>query len=424
MRVGLYTWGSEGDVRPFLALAHGLVRAGHDVRLGFVAIDGRDYTALARPLGVEARAVATEAIAKARASGDASDDALAGKGHPLTQIQTVLEHLLDPAVEAMWQDAARTLEGCDVAVVHLLHHPAASLAMAARIPVVAVQPVPVWPTRHLPPMGAPDLGPLNLLTWWVTDHVGRRWFVPRVNRSRARAGVPLETRMFPRPSPAALTLTCVSPTLVPRPADWDDTQRVPGFFEIPAARQGWSMPDELRAFLDAGEPPLLMGFGSMLAIPSDDTRYCVRVLIEAAERSGRRALVQAPWELLPDAPSSPSVLRLGRAPHALVLPHCAAFVHHGGAGTTHTASLAGKPSVVVPFLGDQFFWASRLRALGIAPAPVPRRSLDARGLAREIGALLGDPGASTRARAIGETMAREDGVATAVTWIEEVGARR
>jgi UDP:flavonoid glycosyltransferase YjiC (YdhE family) len=310
-----------------------------------------------------------------------------------------------------------------VAVVHLLHHPAASLAMQRRIPIVAVQPVPVWPTRELPPMGAPDLGPLNPMLWWVTDRVARSWFVPRVNASRSRAGVSLETRMFPEPSPAALTLTCVSPTLVPRPADWPDHQRVAGFFEIPAAPQGWTMPAALRAFLDAGPPPLLMEFGSMLAVPTDDTKHCVRVLIDAAAQAGRRALVQAPWDLLPDVAPAPHVFRLGRAPHALVLPHCAAFVHHGGAGTAHTASLAGKPSVVVPFLGDQFFWAERLRSLGIAPRPVPRRTLDAKKLAAQITALLSDPEAAPRAKAVGEAMAKEDGVGVAVRWVEDVARR-
>ncbi len=120
MKVGIYTWGSEGDIRPFLALALGLERAGHEVALGYVAVDGRDYGPLASSLGLEARAVAVDAIARARAEGDESDEALAGKGHPMKQIETVLAHLLDPAVDAMWEDAASTLgqrtldgRGCD-----------------------------------------------------------------------------------------------------------------------------------------------------------------------------------------------------------------------------------------------------------------------------------------------------------------------
>lgn len=420
VRIGIHTWGSEGDIRPFFALALGLARRGHEVSVGYVAIDGRDYGPLARSLGIEARSVAADAIARVRSRAGEADGALAGKGNPLQQVKAVLTHFLDPAVPGMWDDAAATLPGCDVAVVHLLHHPATSLALARGIPIVAMQPIPMWPTRELPPMGAPDLGPLNRTSWWLADRFARSWFLPRVNASRARAGVAPVTSMYPHPNPAALTLTCVSPTLVPRPVDWESTQRVPGFLEIPATDQGWSMPEDLRSFLADGSTPLLMGFGSMLANPNEETKACVRALVGAAERSGRRALVQAPWELLPDVRTPPSVFRLGRAPHALVLPHCSAFVHHGGAGTTHTACLAGKPSVVVPFLGDQFFWAERLRALGIAPRATPRKSLTARSLGDAILALECDAGAFVRARRIGESMAAEDGVGRAVTWIEDV----
>lgn len=423
MRVALYTWGSEGDIRPFLALARGLVHAGHDVTLSYVAIDGRDYTPLAESLGVQARSVAMDAVAHARATTGESDEALAGKGHPLSQIRSVFEHFLDPAVEAMWDDAAATLLSCDVAIIHLLHHPATSIAFARRVPFVVLQPVPMWPTREFPPMGAPDLGRLNRVAWWSAGQVGRSWFLPRVNASRARAGAPRATHMFPQPNPAALTLTCVSPTLVPRPADWEPSQRVPGFLEIPADAQSWAMPTDLASYLAAGPPPLLMGFGSMLTNPSEGTRHCVRMLIEAAQHSGHRALVQAPWALLADMPASPQVFRLGRAPHALVLPHCSAFVHHGGAGTTHTACLAGKPSVVVPFLGDQFFWAQRLHTLGVAPAAVPRRSLDARRLAHAIHELFADPRAQERAHAIARAMTSEDGVAEAVRLVEACVSR-
>lgn len=420
MRIRLYSWGSEGDIRPFFALARGLGRAGHDAEVSYVAVDGRDYGALAASIGIRARQVAASEIASAHANHHAASEALAGRGNPLTQIRTVLEELLDPAVEAMWADAESTLDACDVAVVHLLHHPAASLALSRRIPLIALQPVPVWPTRHLPPMGAPDLGPLNRLSWWLTAVVGGSWFLPRVNSSRRRAGVPLETRMFPRPATAALTLTCASPSLVPRPPDWEPSQQVSGFLDIPVECQGYTMDDSLRDFLAAGAAPLLMSFGSMLAQPTDDTRECVRVMVECAERLGRRALVQVPWEQLPDVPTSPLVHRLGRAPHAAILPHCSAFVHHGGAGTTHTACLAGIPSVIVPFLGDQFFWAARLRSLGVAPAPVPRRSLTAPRLAQGIEALSAMRDASTRARILARAMRAEDGVARAVHLVERV----
>ncbi len=421
MRIGLYTWGSEGDVRPFVALAAGLARAGHDVSLGYVAIDGRDWSATCEPLGFRSRSVAREAVARAQSTPGPHLEALLGRGNALTQVQDVLAGLLDPLVEDMWEDAQRTLEGCDVVVAHLLHHPALIAALTRRIPLVTVQPAPVTPTRHLPPMGAPDLGRLNALSWRVADLVARRWFLPRINALRARAGVAPARSMFPRPnSEVALALTCVSPSLVPRPDDWEATHAVPGFFELPDGAHTWEPPTELASFLEAGEPPVLMGFGSMLAMPSEETTHCARVMIEAAELAGARAIVQAPWAELPELPRSPRVLRLGRAPHAELLPACSAMVHHGGAGTTHSACLAGKPSVVVPFLGDQQFWASRLRSLGVAPSPVPRRTLEAPALARQLRAILDDRGAATRSAQLAASMRREDGVARAVELIERV----
>lgn len=421
----LYTWGSEGDVRPFFALARGLKAAGHEVRLAYVAIDGRDWTPLAQQLGLEARRVAVEELARARAAVGEAFDALVTKDNPLRQIDRVLTHLLDPAAEAMWRDAEEHLRGCDVVVSHALHHAALALAVARGSSLVTVQPAPVLPTRHLPPVGAPSLGPLNGLLWRLAELLGGRWFLPRINAARARAGLAPSRAVFPNPNPeVALGFTCVSPTLVPRPSDWEPTQRVPGFFELPADAQGWSAPLELEAFLAQGEPPVLMTFGSMLAVASEETRRCVEVFFEAARLSGRRALVQAPWAELADLEAPPGVFRLGRAPHSALLPRCAAMVHHGGAGTTHTAALAGRCSVVVPFLGDQFFWAQRLRALGVAPAALPRPKLSGPALAQRLRDLAADKDAPARARALGEAMAREDGVAQAVRWLGELPPRR
>lgn len=424
VRIGLYTWGSEGDVRPFVALAAGLTRAGHDVSLGYVAIDGRDWGPTCTPLGFASRAIGPETMARARLSPGPHLDALLGRGNALQQVKGVVEGLLDPVAEEMWEDASRTVPGCDVVVTHLLHHGAATAALAAKIPLVTVQPAPVTPTRALPPMGAPDLGPLNGFSWWLADKLGRSWFLPRVNATRARAGVPLVTSMFPRPNPeVVLSLTCVSPTLVPRPADWEPYEVVTGFFDLPEGAHAWDRPPELDAFLRAGEAPVLMTFGSMLAMPSAETTHCVRSMLEAVEVAGCRAIVQASWAALPELPRSPNVLRLGRAPHPVLLSHCRAMVHHGGAGTTQAACLAGRPSVVVPFLGDQFFWASRLRALGVAKAPVPRTRLEGHALGRAIRVLIDDPTASRKAETVAAAMRKEDGVGNAVAHLERVLAR-
>jgi UDP:flavonoid glycosyltransferase YjiC (YdhE family) len=419
MRIGLYTWGSEGDVRPFVALAAGLAARGHDVRLGYSAIDGRDWSAVCAPLGFRARAVGADEIAKARASDGPHNTALLGKGNPGKQIYDVVVGLLDPVVEAMWADAEESAADLDVAVVHLLAHPAMTAALARAIPVATVQPAPVTPTRELAPLGAPESAWLRPLSWWLADRVSRLWLVPRINAFRARAGVAPRKAMFPADD-VALSMTCVSPTLVSRPSDWPPHEIITGFFELAGHAHAWERPEALDRFLADGEAPWLMGFGSMLSMPGEETNQCVRTMLEAVDRAGARALVQAPWSELPAMPESPRVFRLGRAPHAEILPHCRGMVHHGGAGTTQAACLAGRPSVVVPFLGDQPFWAGRLRALGIAPAPVPRRSLDARRLAEAMQALDADAGARSKAEAIGAKMRAEDGVRVAAEQLERL----
>jgi sterol 3beta-glucosyltransferase len=419
MRIGLYTWSSEGDVRPFVALAAGLAARGHDVRLGYSAIDGRDWSAVCAPLGFRARAVGADEIAKARASDGPHNTALLGKGNPGKQIYDVVVGLLDPVVEAMWADAEEGAADLDVAVVHLLAHPAMTAALARAIPVATVQPAPVTPTRELAPLGAPESAWLRPLSWWLADRVSRLWLVPRINAFRARAGVAPRKAMFPADD-VALSMTCVSPTLVSRPSDWPPHEIITGFFELAGHAHAWERPEALDRFLADGEAPWLMGFGSMLSMPGEETNQCVRTMLEAVDRAGARALVQAPWSELPAMPESPRVFRLGRAPHAEILPHCRGMVHHGGAGTTQAACLAGRPSVVVPFLGDQPFWAGRLRALGIAPAPVPRRSLDARRLAEAMQALDADAGARSKAEAIGAKMRAEDGVRVAAEQLERL----
>jgi sterol 3beta-glucosyltransferase len=141
------------------------------------------------------------------------------------------------------------------------------------------------------------------------------------------------------------------------------------------------------------------------------------LLIEAVGQAGCRAIIQADWERLRDVEVPDTVYRLTRAPHSVLMPRCAAAVHHGGAGTTHAAALAGIPSAVVAFIADQLFWAERLRQAGIGAKPLRRVDLTAKKLARELRWLLDTPGAARRAEEVGRLLREEDGVARAVELV-------
>jgi vancomycin aglycone glucosyltransferase len=139
----------------------------------------------------------------------------------------------------------------------------------------------------------------------------------------------------------------------------------------------WILPDvrplapELVAFLDAGEPPVYVGFGSM---PMHAAKNVGQVAVDAVRAQGRRVLLASGWADLAQADDSDDCFVVGEVNQQALFRRVAAVVHHGGGGTTTTAARAGAPQVVVPQFVDQPYWARRVAELGIGAAhdgPVP-----------------------------------------------------
>jgi sterol 3beta-glucosyltransferase len=143
------------------------------------------------------------------------------------------------------------------------------------------------------------------------------------------------------------------------------------------------------------------------------------LLLEAVARSGRRAVLLAGWAGLGGPALPPNVLGLEAAPHGWLFPRMAAVVHHGGAGTTAAALRAGVPQVVVPHLADQPFWGERVARLGVGPRPIPRPKVTVENLSAAIRLASSDEAMLWRALQLSEGLKGEDGVAAAVTLIED-----
>jgi sterol 3beta-glucosyltransferase len=141
------------------------------------------------------------------------------------------------------------------------------------------------------------------------------------------------------------------------------------------------------------------------------------LVLEAVRLSGQRAILATGWGGLSAQNAPPGVYVLNAAPHDWLLPQVSAVVHHGGAGTTAAALRAGKPAVICPFVADQPFWGRRVVALGAGPSPLPQRKMTAEKLAAAIHAAVTDPLMRQNAAALGRTIRAENGVETAVTWI-------
>ncbi|KAK0733941.1 hypothetical protein B0T26DRAFT_635829 [Lasiosphaeria miniovina] len=202
------------------------------------------------------------------------------------------------------------------------------------------------------------------------------------------------------------TTYCWSPALIPKPADWASEITISGFYFLNLASSYIPEPD-LAMFLAAGPPPVYIGFGSIVV---DDPNTLTRTIFGAVAKTGVRALVSKGWGGLgTDAVGMPEgVFMLGNCPHDWLFQHVSAVVHHGGAGTSAAGIKMGKPTVVVPFFGDQPFWGSMIAKAGAGPDPIPYKKLTAENLAAAISEAL-KPETQALARELGAKICEEKG---------------
>ncbi|KAF7928034.1 uncharacterized protein EAE97_009832 [Botrytis byssoidea] len=177
-----------------------------------------------------------------------------------------------------------------------------------------------------------------------------------------------------------------SPGLVPKPKDWGPEIDIAGFVFLDLA-DTFTPPDDLVKFLDDGEPPIYIGFGSIVV---DDPDRFTEMIFEAVKRAGVRALVSKGWGGLGGENTPENVFMLENTPHDWLFPKVKAVVHHGGAGTTAIGLKCGKPTMIVPFFGDQQFWGSMIGTSGAGADPVPYKELTADKLAEGIKQCLTD----------------------------------
>jgi sterol 3beta-glucosyltransferase len=420
MKVLILTFGTRGDMQPFVALARELRDRGHVAVLaaperfrGLAAAHGVDLVAvddgpLALMGGIAGAAVAGGARAKLRLA----------RAMPAS-----FARIFDDCAEIALAGAGR---GADVVVHNGQIIAAPHVAERLGVPCVLALAAPIYvPTRAFPwpgaylPGGLP--GPVNR-----ASYLGMRgpaaMFAGVVDRWRTRTlGLPRRSgRHDPLRAPDGTptpVLHAVSRHVVPPPPDWPASVTTTGYWFLPAAER--TLPRRVEDFLAAGTPPVLVGFGSMAGA---DPATTTRTVLDAARSAGIRGILATGWGGLTPADVPASILLVDEVPHDLLLPHTAAVVHHGGAGTTAAAAAAGRPQVVCPFVADQPFWGRRVHALGLGPAPLPQRRLTADELAQALRTAVDDPTIHATAARLGAQITREAGTATTVTALEKVAA--
>lgn len=410
MKITILTYGSRGDVQPFLALAVGLQKRGHAVKL-------------AAPHRF-ANFVAQYNIPFAPLAGDPEEISkrFTDAGHnALKMIRAISDYVNSIALDVT-RDAFAACDDADLIIHSFLFTTGAhSLARVRGIPDISIQIFPIFaPTREYPPVALSSL-PKGLPSYfghWLTTQIfwygGNSGYYQKQNQHPDVFSFDLFWPFVDEPPRRASPLLfAVSPTVLPPTREWTNRVNMTGYFFLDAP-DAYAPPAELKHFLEAGPPPICLTFGSMI---HRDANRIAEAVVESIRRAGQRAIVLTGWEGWKGRTSSDDFLFFESAPHDWLLPRCKAIIHHGGAGTTAAGLRAGIPNIVIPFGGDQLFWGKRVHAIGAGPRPMRVRELAVSRLTSAMAEAEAEA-LRDRARLIGQAIRREDGVVNAIRVVE------
>jgi len=413
--------GTRGDAQPAIAVGKGLQAAGHEVRL----LASANFEAWIAEHGLEPAVTSVDVQALMESEGGQE---WVERGHnPVVQTR-IMKRLFEQFGRDLMMDAWRASQHADLIISSFTSDAfAVSIAEKLEIPQASMvgQPalVATRDGRALP--NAPLPKRISIVNYLfgklLIEPYGWQMVGEITNRFRQEVlGLPPQSR---RENTAArkrmLTLMGYSPHVVPHPADWPEHFHTTGYWFLEEGDE-WDPPTELLAFLEEGERPISVGFGSMTG---RDPQRMTELVATAVQQSGVRAVLLSGWAGLGEMALPDSIFCLKRAPHSWLFPRMAEVVHHGGAGTMAAGLRAGAPSVIVPHFADQPFWGRRANALGVGPEPIPRHKLTAEKLADAITVAVTDRRMRRRSAELAEKIGEEDGVGTAVglinDWIEE-----
>lgn len=415
-KITLITIGTHGDVRPYVALGKGLHHAGFDVCVAthlefkpFVEKNGlRFHGVQGNPRDVLESAVGQELMA----SG--------------TNVVKFFQEFRNAAQKDMYDgftDCYNAAQGAD-AIIFPFFVAGVGHQIARKIGCKTIMGYlqPTLPTADFPVLMIPRLymgGFLNRLSHQTSEWLFWQFFHDVVDRwSRDVLAISPPSRWrgpFKALARQSLVLMGYSRHLVPQPRDWKANVHTTGFWLLPEA-DGYQPPADLEAFLTESPKPLYLGFGSMAEQDTDTLHQDIEHFLA---RTQQRAVVMSGWSKRKGEGHSDRIYHLEQVPHDWLFPKVSMVVHHGGAGTTATAAHAGVPQIIVPFFGDQPFWAQRIFGLQLGPQPIPRQQLNDIRLEKAVKQVLKHPRYAHNAQTLGQRMAQEHGVAQAVKEIQD-----
>ena len=417
MRIVIIAPGSRGDVEPYVALGKGLKKAGHVVRL----VSHHNFAELSNSHGLEFWPVDV----------DVQDIAQSAEMRELLGGGNFLAIMLQMAKEAQrgaLHLAKVGLSACDGMDMLLAGVGGLYVGLALQeklgLPLIQAYYIPFTPTRLYPsfliPNGFKLGGSLNRLSYQLARQVMWQGFRSADKLVRQKVlSIPAapfwgsNNEKYAKHYPI---LYGFSPSVIPQPPDWEDNIHVTGYWFLDPS-DDWTPSPALADFLQAGPPPIYIGFGSMSNRKPEET---TNLVLKALSQSNQRGIILSGWGGLHADNLPSSVLMVDSVPFSWLFRRLAAVIHHGGAGTTAAGLRAGVPSVVIPFFGDQPFWGQRVAEMGVGPTPIPFRKLTVDRLTQAIQTAVNDQAMRQRAAYLGVKIQAEDGVTRAVAILQEM----
>jgi sterol 3beta-glucosyltransferase len=416
MHVTLMTAGSRGDVQPYIALAKALNAQGHETRL--VAPDS--FADLAEHHGVTLTPL--ESNFDALLNGEVGE-VLMGSSTNMIKAMRSIRDIMQPVVKQMTADALDATHDTDAIISQ------AAVAMFAQtiaekrgLPLFNSALAPLAPTRaHPSPMWLSHSslgGFFNRLTgqfmersmWWLLSPTIKQ-LREELDLDEHSAGSYFDV-MDRMP-----TLSAFSPSFYPRPRDYGRNVHITGY---------WFLDDESYApeqavvdFLDVGDAPIYIGFGSMVNNNPSET---AQIVLEALQETGQRGVLLTAWGGMQAEDVPDDVLVVDDVSHPWLFPHMSAVIHHGGAGTTGNALRAGVPQIIIPHVADQFFWGKHVAEKGLGYEPIPRKAMNVHDLVQAIRTVTYDMPMRDRAKQMGQRVRAEKGTQVAIGVLERLVA--
>jgi rhamnosyltransferase subunit B len=414
MRFLLTSWGSHGDLHPFLALGRGLMARGHWVSL----VGHPDWESDTTSAGL--RFVSTGEPSREDFIRE-HPDVLSPKWGGMVSLHTLMHKAIAPGFDHVMAALLAETGSHDAIVAHHFAFPAPVAAELAHLPYATVTLAPgVVPSAYYLPgthFGHARQGvfgrALNRFIWSSGSVISQFMADPAVNALRAKHGLkPVRDAIFKAHSPT-LNIQLYSEHFAPRVPDWSAEKQIAGFcfYDPPDAT---ALAPEIEAFLGRGEPPILFTLGST-AVQNPGPFY--QSAVEALQALGLRGILLIGPEKNRPTQLPDTSLAVPYAPYGLLMPRVRAVAHQCGIGTLSHTLRAGVPAVACPFAFDQPNNARRLEALGVAEVVLPHQH-DAQHIGDALQRLLAG-NAATNAQNLGKLIRAEDGVARACEILEK-----